>query len=128
MRSREDIEAYIRRSELNYREVDEQTWIVRTDSSAENVVVRLEDPLVLFRVKVMELTGVDDLTGLFRKLLELNTAEIVHGAYGISDDAVMITGALVLESLDYGEFQRTIDDIALAISNHYETLTSFRSA
>ena len=127
MPSREDIEAYIRRSELGYREVDEQTWIVRTDSKVENIVVRLEDPLVLFRVRVMELEGVRDFAGLFRKLLELNTAEIVHGAYGISDDSVMITGALVLESLDYGEFQRTIDDIALAISNHYETLASFRS-
>ena len=76
----------------------------------------------------MELEGVKDLGGLFKKLLELNTEEMVHGAYGISDDAVMITGALVLESLDYGEFQRTIDDIALAISNHYESLASFRSA
>ncbi len=128
MRSREDIQAYIERSELVYRELDEDTWIVQAQAAEAKIVVRVADPLVLFRVKVMELDSVSDRPGLFERLLQLNTAEMVHGAYGISDGAVVITAALVLESVDYEEFQGVVDDLSLALSKHYETLASYRAA
>ena len=46
--------------------------------------------MVVFRVKVMELpqTGREE---LYRTLLELNTTEMVHGAFGIEGETVVIS-------------------------------------
>jgi len=126
MRTREDIEAYFIRSGIPHREVEDNTWIVHETGSAENIVVRLAGPLVVFRLKVLDNSQVKDADKLHRKLLELNAQDMVHGAYGISDDSIVVTCSLRVENLDYDEFQATIDDFSLALTTHYETLSAFR--
>jgi hypothetical protein len=127
MRTREDIEAYFIRSGLPYEEVGEDMWLVHDQSTTENIVVRLAGPLVVFRLKVMETKNVKNAEELYRKLLELNAQEMVHGSYGIADESIVVTCSLQLENLDYNEFQGTIDDFTMALTNHYETLSAFRA-
>lgn len=129
MRTREDIESYLVRAGLGHEELEDSMWKVRDRDSGETIVVSLAGTLLLFRVKVLELTKVKgSREKLFEKLLELNAEEMVHGAYGIADEAVVITCTLRLENLDYTEFQGTIDDFSMALTNHYETLAPFRGA
>ena len=134
MRTREDIESYLLRSHLSFQEVgdapsseDEAIWLVRDPSSGENIVVTLAGPYVLFRVKVLDLDEVTDRAALFERLLELNASDMIHGSYGIADGALVLTAALPLENLDYNEFQGTIDDLTMALTNHYETLAKYRT-
>lgn len=134
MRTREDIESYLLRSNLSFQEVGAQggadgeaIWLVRDPSSGENVVLSLAGPYLLFRVKVMDLDEVEDRAGLFERLLELNANDMIHGAYGIADGALVLTAALPLENLDYNEFQGTVDDLTMALTNHYETLAAYRT-
>jgi len=131
MRTREDIESYLMRSNLSFqslREEDseegEDIWLVRDSSSGENILISLSGSLVLFRVKVLELESVKDKLPLFEKLLELNASDMVHGSYGVSNDAVVLTAGMILETLDYNEFQGVVDDLTLALTNHYEMLSS----
>ena len=128
MRSRDDIEAYLNHAGVTFSEVGPEMWVIRDRDSHENIVVRLSGPLVLFRVKVLALAEVRDRAALFEKLLRLNTEDMVHGAYGVADDAVVLTCALRVENLDYNEFQGTIDDFSLAITNHHDVLAAFRRA
>lgn len=128
MPTREDIESYFIRAQLTYDEVDKDIWVLRDQASRENIVVSLAGPLLLFRVKVLELSEVTDSPALFKELLLLNASDLVHGAYGIADDAVVLTCALPSENLDYNEFQGTIDDFSLALTKHYERLAKFRKA
>jgi hypothetical protein len=127
MRSREDLEAYLLRSGLAHDEVPgKDMWIVR--HGGERVVINVADELVLFRLKVLDLSDVRRKDELFRLLLEYNATEMIHGAYGISGNAVVLTCMLRLENLDYNEFQGTIDDFSVALTKHYETLSRFRNA
>ncbi len=128
MRTREDVDSYLLRTGLPYQEIEEGMWIVRDSDAGENVVIRIAGPLVLFRAKVLGLEAITRREELFHRLLELNASEMVHGAYGITDDAVVLTHTLRLENLDYNELQGTIDDFSLAVTNHYETLAAFRTA
>ncbi len=128
MPTREDIESYFVRAQLSYKEVDKDIWVLKDQASSENIVVSLAGPLLLFRVKVLELDEVADSLALFRELLLLNASDLVHGAYGIADDAIVLTCALQFENLDYNEFQGTIDDFSLALTKHYERLAKFRKA
>ena len=59
MRSREDIESYLSRAEVQYEVVgDDDMWLVRDSSLGENIAIKIAGPLLLFRVKVLDLSGV----------------------------------------------------------------------
>jgi len=131
MRTREDIESYLMRSGTAYEAVggdEHPTWMVKDHSSNGTILVRLAGPIVFFRSKVLRLDTVTDRTGLFETLLNLNATDMVHASYGIGGDDVVLTCALRLENLDYNEFQGTIDDFSLALTNHHATLAPFRAA
>lgn len=129
MRSRDDIESYLARAEVPYEEVGQDgMWLVRDSSLGENIAIKTAGSLLLFRVKVLDLAEVTDKRGLFEELLSLNASDLVHGAYGISEEAVVLTCTLQAENLDYNELQAVLDDFSLALANHYEKLTKFRNA
>jgi hypothetical protein len=93
------------------------------------VVVSLAPPVVILRVRVMEVPK--DATAradLFRQLLEYNARELVHGSYGVEGDHVLLTDTLELENLDYTEFEASFDSITLALASHFTALAPFREA
>ena len=55
MRTRDDIEAFLTQSGYVHEEVAEGTWLVQDPAASERIVVRLEQDLVLYRLKVLEL-------------------------------------------------------------------------
>ena len=103
MRTRDDIEAYLARSNQPNREVAEDTWLVGAGGSDARggIAVRIEDGLCLFRMKVTNLSAIEPTqwTAFFRTLLEYNAAEMVHAAYGIADDMEALADADALQSL-----------------------------
>lgn len=129
MRTREDIESYLTRAEVPFEVVgDEGMWLVRDVNLGENIAIQAADSLLLFRVKVLSLGEIDDRAALFEALLKLNASDLVHGAYGIADDSVVLTCTLQMENLDYNELQAVLDDFSLALANHYEQLAKLRKA
>jgi hypothetical protein len=128
MRTREDIESYLTRAEVPFEVVgDERMWLVRDGSLGENIAIQAAGPLLLFRVKVLDLSGIGDRPALYEALLKLNASDLVHGSYGIADGSVVLTCALQMENLDYNEFQAVLDDFSLALANHYEQLAKLRA-
>ena len=125
MRTREDIEADLERSQYPYQEIGEGTWVVRDPSGVhEQVAVRIAADVALFRVKVMDLPGGSAPGPLASALLELNASDMVHGAYGLSDGKVVLVATLRLENLDYNEFVGTLDDFGVALAKHRERLSA----
>lgn len=131
MVSREDIESFLDRLSAEgatYEEVDSGLWRVRPGGMLDaDVVVHFNPPVVLLRLKVMNVPADDAATSrLSRRLLELNASDLVHGSYGISDGAIVLTEALELSHLDYEEFQASFDSMTLALATHMRELASFR--
>lgn len=127
MVNREDVESFLMRLEVPYRELEEGLWLVG-DSEAAPVVVDHTPPLLLLRVEVMNAPDDEELqAGLFRALLELNATDLVHGAYGVEGNAIVLTDSLQLQDLDFSEFQASLDSIMLALSSHYEPLSIYRT-
>lgn len=120
MATKADVETYMIRAAVDYEEVEDGTWVIRGEEAhAADMVIRVEDPIVVFRMKVMKIPE-DGIEGFLRNLLLLNAREMLHAAYGLEDDMVVVGGAQQLENLDYNEFQAMLDDIYLAVSKHYE--------
>lgn len=133
MVTREDIEAFLDRLSADgatYDEVDPGLWVVRPGGALDfDVVVTHNPPVLLLRVKVMPLpVGASESAALNRRLLELNATDLLHGAYGIDGDAVVLTEALELAHLDFEEFLASFESMTLSLTGHLRELAAFREA
>ncbi len=128
MVTREDVENFLIRMELPYQEVDEGLWVVGDGQEAATVFVSHDPPLLLMRVEVMDAPDDEELRGgLFRELLELNATDLLHGAYGLDENEIVLTDSLQLEDLDFSEFQASLESIILALRSHFEILSRYRT-
>jgi hypothetical protein len=125
MKTREDIESYLLKLGVSYEELSGDLWRLRLDG-IENLMVSLAGPIVVFRLKIMDVPVVRR-EALFENLLRLNTTELFHCAFGIEGNAIVLGGALELENMDFNELQAVIDDIGMAVSKHYPVLSKFRT-
>jgi hypothetical protein len=129
MITREDIHSWLDRLDgggLTVAEIEPNLWLARTADDAE-VVVHFAPPVVILRVRVMELPESEPRRSeLFRQLLEYNARELVHGSYGLEGDHVVLTDTLELENLDFSEFEASFDSITLALASHLATLAPYR--
>ena len=124
MTSKEDLESYLLRMGLEYEEVDDNMWLIKPQDTA-GVVVNYSPPVVLLRLKVMDLpSGPDDgkLSAFYRRMLELNASDIVHGSYGIEGNDVVLSDALQLEDLDYSELRSSYESMVMAATSHVSAL------
>ena len=133
MVTRDDIETFLDRlatEGTTYHEVEPGLWIIRPGGQIDfSVVCHYNPPVVVLRVKVMDLPA-DDVAcnGLARRLLQLNASDLVHGSYGIEQDAVVLTEALELSHLDFEEFLAAYESMTLALTAHLRELATFREA
>ena len=133
MLNKEDIEAFLDRlgqEGISYKEVEPGLWVVKPGGALDfDVVVHYSPPVVVLRVKVMELPKEKSvLAELSRRLLELNASDLVHGSYGIEQNSssIVLTEALELEHLDYEEFLAAYESMTLALASHLREIGSYR--
>jgi hypothetical protein len=127
MISREDLESFLIRTEMDHREIGESMWLVDPVKDAVEdhpaVVVSLSPPLVIFRAAIGTAPEGDHARlKLYQTLLELNATDLVHGAYGLEGDEVILVDALELQDLDYSEFQASLESLSLAVTSHVQLL------
>ena len=122
----EKIEGYMLSLSLTYETVADGTWLISDDEKGlENVLVILADPVVIVRVNVMHIPA-RQREEFFEQLLRLNQSDMIHGAYALEGDEVILINTLVGATLDVEEFQATLDAIGLALAQHYQTLAGYR--
>jgi hypothetical protein len=122
MATRDDIEHYIIQTEYPFESIQANMWIIRNTA---NVVITYEPPLLLFRMKIME-TPNGRREDFFKSLLELNASYMVHGAYAVEGENVVLIDTLQSEHLDFNEFQASLDALLLASTQDYQKLKAFR--
>jgi len=133
MVSKEELEGFLERLAIEgatHREINPGMWIVHPAGALEaDVVVHYSPPVVLLRMKVMDLPKDDKaLATLSRRLLQFNATDLVHGSYGIEGSAIVLTEALELGHLDYEEFLASFESMTLALASHLRELAPFREA
>lgn len=127
MATREDVESYLLRTGLDHQEISEGMWLAKGSGDDAGIVIHYSPPLVVFRLKVMDLpTDEQRCAGLYRRLLELNATDLVHAAYGLEQGDVILTESLEAENLDFNEFQATLDSFQMALASHLDALSEYR--
>jgi hypothetical protein len=119
MKTNDDLESYLIELDIPYEQLGEGVWLCHV--GAADIVIAHASPLVVFRVKMFDLPSANK-EAVFRQLLELNAQEMVHGAYGIEDQSIVLVDALEAENLDANEFRASVDSLAMAVHNHHDKL------
>lgn len=129
MISREDIESYLIRTDLDYEEIGEGMWLVRPEGEEGGggpaIVASYLPPVLLLRTVIREVPeGEGAQLRIYRRLLELNASDLVHGAYGLEDGEIVLADTLELENLDFTEFRASLESLALAVTSHLKELST----
>lgn len=125
--AKEKLEGFFINLELAYEEVGESMWLITDDDNGlASVVVYVQEELVTLRAKVMDVPA-SDREAFFEDLLRLN-AEMVHGAYAIEGESVILVDSLELPTMDLEEFQASLDSTGLALAQHYGRLSKYTQA
>ncbi|HXW96637.1 MAG TPA: hypothetical protein VEI47_03565, partial [Gemmatimonadales bacterium] len=96
-------------------------------TTGAEVLVSYAPPVVILRVSVMPLpAGAARQGELCRALLSYNASDLVHGAYGLEGDRVVLVDTLELENLDFNEFEASFDSLTLALATHLGALAPYR--
>ncbi len=110
---------------LPFTEIGENMWTLKDElDNIDNIIVHYDDPIVIFRVKLMNIPS-KNREEFFEKLLIYNAENLVHGAYAIEENNVVIIDTLEAENLDYNEFVGSLDSIILALTQDYEQLKAY---
>jgi hypothetical protein len=124
--TREEVESYLLRMGLDFEEVEEGFWVIQAaGEDGLTVVATYSPPLLLLRLKVMDLppdNGDGKFAALYRRLLELNAADILHGSYGIEESEVVLSDALELETMDFQELRSSYESMVYAATSHLPRL------
>ena len=122
MVTRDDLESFLIRMDLDFSEVDEGMYLVQHPNNGPPVVVHHSPPLLVVRLKVMDLPEEKELGELYETLLVWNATDVVHGAYGIEEGDLILTDTLELETLDFPELQASLESMQMAASSHMDQI------
>ena len=120
------IEQYLIDLMVTYQQVGKNMWLLDDEErSLQGVAIMQAEPLVIIRAEVMDVPK-GNLLELFTKLLELNASDVIHGAYAVDKNKIILLDTLQYETMDNEDFRATLDSFSMALTEHYPILSKFR--
>jgi hypothetical protein len=124
-RTAEDIENYLLQLDRRF-DNDGGTFLVQAAGST--VAIRVAPPIVALRVVIGALpTETKQQLDVARRLLAYNATDLMHVAYGLDGESIVLSTALELENLDLNELEAVLSDVDLALARHVPTLAAART-
>jgi hypothetical protein len=121
--SAEDLESQLLRLDRKFERLEDGTVLVRISPNQPPAALRLSEPVLVAQVEIGKIPAIGQ-AELFRTLLEFNGSSLLHAAYAIAEDTIILVAALELVSLDPNELDAVLSDFDLALSAHVPQLKS----
>lgn len=125
--SPEDLESQLLRLDRKFERLDDGTVLVRISPNQPPAALRLSEPVLVLQVEIGKVPAQGQ-AELFRSLLELNGSSLLHAAYALAGDTILLVAALELASLDPNELEAVLSDFDLALAEHVPQLKSIAGA
>jgi hypothetical protein len=123
-RTNEDLEAYLQKLARRFERLEDGTYLVAGDQGQPPIAIRLAPPVVVAQVPIGSAPSADtaDTSKLFRHLLGLNAGELLHAAFGLDGDSIVLGAALEMDNLDVNELEAVLADMDVALAEHVPVL------
>lgn len=119
------IEEYLIDLGISYQELSPTAWLIEDEEKGIPATVASHaGPIIMIRAEVMQVpsSGREE---LFAKLLSLNSSDLLHGAYALDGDKIVILDTLEYEGMDKTEFGASLEAMGFALAEHYPVLSRF---
>jgi hypothetical protein len=127
-RTVEDVENYLLQLDRRF-ENDGGTFVLSGGAGTAPIAIRVAPPIVAVHVVIGPIPAdAGHQVKFFRRLLEYNATDLMHASYGIEGDTVVLSAALVLDTLDVDELEATLSDVDMALARHVPDLHSIAGA
>ena len=124
--SGEDLEGYLLRLERRFERAEDGTYLISMGADRPLVALRVAAPVLVAQVEIGPAPA--EASALFRKLLVLNATSLVHAAYGIEGERIVLSAALELKNLDLNELEAVLADLDMALANQIPELREIGKA
>jgi hypothetical protein len=123
-RTGEDLEGYLTKLERRFERLEDGTYLIAMARDQPPLALRVVPPLVFMQIDVGRVPEQDPArcSALYKRLLELNARDLMHAAYGLTENRITLTSALELDNLDLNEIEAVLADMSLALSEHVPAL------
>ncbi len=119
------IEDYLISLGVSYEEPQAGTWLVEDPGKGlPGIAVSFAEPIVMLTAKAMRVPT-KNREAFFKELLKLNYSGLLHGAYAIDGEDVVLVDTLEYGTMDKEEFEASLDAIGFALSEHYPVLSRY---
>jgi hypothetical protein len=119
------VEDYLISLGISYEEPQAGTWIVDDPARGlSGILISYAEPIVIVSARAMKLPS-KGREAFFAELLRLNYSGLIHGAYALDGDEVVLIDTLRYDTMDKEEFEASLDSIGFALSEHYPALSRY---
>ena len=87
--------------------------------------VSYADPIVMMYAQVMPVPATRR-EEFFALLLKLNYEGLVHGAFALKGEEIVLVDSLEYDGMDRAEFEASLDAVGYALAEHYPALSKFK--
>jgi hypothetical protein len=125
IRTSDDLEAQLGRLGRRYERTPDGTFILSLGSNNPPAALLMVPPVLVVQVAIGAApSDVVAAAPVYKKLLELNASALLHAAFGLENDQIVLAAALELDSLDLNELEAVLADIDVALGEHVPLLRS----
>lgn len=125
IRSSDDLEAQLGRLGRRFERTPDGTFIVAIGPNQPPAALLLVPPVLVIQVAIGEAPrDLAQAAPIYKKLLELNASALLHSAFGLENDQIVLAAALELDNLDLNELEAVLADIDVALGEHVPVLRS----
>ena len=129
IRTSDDLEAQLGRLGRRYERTPDGTFILALGPNQPPAALLMVPPVLVVQVAVGAApTDLTKAAPIYKKLLELNNSALLHAAFGLEGDQIVLAAALELDSLDLNELEAVLADIDVALGEHIPLLRSMVSS
>jgi len=105
---------------------DAGVYLVSMSPGQSPCALSISPPVLLAQVQVGPLPKLSDRASAqyLRRLLELNSSGLLHAAFALDADQIVLTAALELQNLNSNELSAVLSDLDQALSEHVPELVA----
>ncbi|HOX30875.1 MAG TPA: hypothetical protein PLB91_01010 [Spirochaetales bacterium] len=121
------VEEYLLDLGISYEEPQPGTWVVDDPAKGlPELYISYADPVVIVHARIMPVPA-EGREAFYAELLKLNYDGLLHGAYALEGEQVVLLDSLEYETMDKPEFEASLDAIGLAVAEHGARLSRYKT-
>jgi hypothetical protein len=120
----DDLEALLSRLNKSFSLAGDGVYLVPIGAGQPPAALSIQPPVLVLQAQVGQLPSgkADGMVRFLRRLLEINAGGLLHAAFALDADTIVLTAALEIESLDSNELEAVLADMDVALSQHVPEL------